>query len=129
MDYLRAYIQTPQNDKNPSEKSTTLKTQEEILQEGRKYRENYKNKIPVLIVSKEKLALKREKFLVNPDDSFQRLQLVIRRQINLNEQSGLFYFIGNTLLTGGNRMGDLDKKYCTDGGFLKIIVAKENVFG
>jgi len=104
---------------------------EEVLEQGRAFRQKFPGCIPVLIVpdKKSRIELKKKVYICRPEHYFLWLLMQIRKQIKVNANESLFYFIKNSIVMVSHEMGYLDKKYCDDGGFLVITIARENAFG
>jgi hypothetical protein len=110
----------------------STKSTEEILSAGKLLREKFKGAIPVLVIPDKKtfVNLNKEVFICKPEHNFIYLTIQIRKQIKLNETEGFYYLTkSNKLFTFADSMASLDKKYCDDGGFLVVILCKENSFG
>lgn len=86
------------------------------------------DRIPVIVKSRDKIVLKRNKYLVPFDLTIGQFQYVLRKNTNLNSSEAFFLFINSKLIQSSMIMKQVYEIYNKDG-FLYIDLAKENVFG
>lgn len=109
----------------------SLRTPEEQLTFAKEIRDKFPGKIPVLITSipQDMIALEKEYFICNPNMNFLTLRRIIIKNITLGSTEGLYFSVGQSIIRITEDLRDMDKKYCNDGGFLKIMIRREAIFG
>jgi len=108
-----------------------LRSPEEQLAVYRLHKKQFPDRVIVLIVPDKKgpVMLRKDVYICSRDKTFQELIPPIKRNIDIKEHEGLYYFIGNTLISAGSLIGTLQDNYGSDDDFLRITICKENMFG
>ena len=92
----------------------------------------YNGRIPVYVYKHNKSHLgdvPKHKFLVPTDITVGQFIYIIRKQMSLTSEQGIFIFIDNLLPPTSALMSQMYKDHCDEDGFLYIAVSHENVFG
>ena len=108
-------------------------TPEQRLEESKKMREKYSNRIPILVESKcdnidnSKI---QHKYLVPEDMTLAHFAFVVRSRISLKKEEAIFLLVSTkqTLVPSSQAIGQIHKTY-NENGFLYITLMKENTFG
>ena len=108
-----------------------LRSPEEQLAVYRLHKKQFPGRVIILIVPDKKgpVMLKKDIYICPRDKTFQDVMMQIRKNIDIKDHEGLYYFIGNSLISAGSSMGTLDDKYGLDDDFLRITICKQNMFG
>jgi Autophagy protein Atg8 ubiquitin like len=108
-----------------------IKSEDELVALGKQYREKFKGCVPVLVLvdKRSNLHINKEVYVCRPDHCFLHLLQQIRKNVKVRPEEGLFYLCGNSIITVGSLMSDLDARFCHDRAFLKITIYRENCFG
>jgi GABA(A) receptor-associated protein len=104
----------------------------ERLQESEKVLYEYPDKVPVICEKDNRLQnceIKKRKYLVSKDLTVGQFMYIIRKQIQLNSNMGLFLFIKEIIPSGSEKMGNIYNRYKDNDGYLYINYAFENTFG
>jgi len=106
----------------------------ERKKEAARIREKFPDRVPVIVERSRTTAsiiplIDKEKFLVPGDLTISQFIFIIRRRLNLDSETALFVYIGNTLPTTGTLMRELYTNYADTDGFLYISYCGENTFG
>lgn len=111
-------------------------TFEKRFQLSEKIRQNYPDRIPVIVESykKENLQLSNGRFLINDTDTVHKLIYEVRKKIeNLRKEEALFFFCCNNdkefLAPATNTIGQIYEKHKDNDGFLYFFITKEQVYG
>lgn len=92
----------------------------------------YPGRIPVY-VSKDKKSkfddIKKHKFLVPLDITVGSFIYIIRKQLDLKSDQGIFIFINNVLPPTSALMSQMYKEHADTDGFLYVTFSHESVFG
>lgn len=102
--------------------------------EAERIREKFPDRIPVIVERSRSTAsviphIDKEKFLVPGDLSVSQFIFIIRRRLNLDSDTALFVYIGNTLPTTGTLLRELYRNHGDSDGFLYLTYCGENTFG
>jgi len=92
----------------------------------------YPNKIPIIcekIKSQNILNIKKNKFLVPRDIIIGQFICIMRKLININQDTALFLFINNNIPPSSAFISDIYEQYKEPDGFLYISFSTENTFG
>lgn len=96
-------------------------------------RKNYPDKIPVILLKKDESTppLRKTQFLCPLSLTFGKFTFIIREYCTTKASShqGIFYSVGNRVLTSGFTIGEIDSHMRASDGFLYITYGFENVFG
>lgn len=91
------------------------------------------DRIPIIVEKDRKTknipVIDRCKYLVPKDFSVAQLLYVVRKRVKLSPEQGLFFFVGDQLVTTSSLLSEMYDKYKDQDGFLYITYAGENVFG
>jgi GABA(A) receptor-associated protein len=108
-------------------------TPEQRLEESKKMREKYSNRIPILVESKcdhiDNTNI-QHKYLVPEDMTLAHFAFVVRSRISLKREESIFLLVSTkqTLVPSSQSIGQIHKTY-NENGFLYITLMKENTFG
>ena len=107
---------------------------EKRLQESRRIRNKYPNRIPIIIErdsrSKDVPQIDKKKYLVPDDLILGQFMFIIRKRVKLSSYKSIYLFINNSVLLSFNQlMINLYNSYKSEDGFLYIKYAGENTFG
>ena len=94
--------------------------------------EKHPDRIPVIVKRGNKSTLeniKKNKFLVPKLFTLQQFVHVIRRNLDLDSSTALFFFINNTLPKMTDTMLEIYNNYKSEDKFLYITYTDENTFG
>lgn len=97
-----------------------------------KIKEKHPDKIPVFVYKHKKSKdcdIQKNKFLIHQDFTLGQFVIVLRKQMKLCEDKGIFVFIDNILPPNAELMSSLYKKHSDDDGFLYVAFSHESVFG
>jgi len=101
--------------------------------ESKKIQDKYPDKVCVYIERLENCNLidkiDKNKFLVPNNITVGQFIFVIRKRIKLGPETGLFFFVNNTIISGNTTMGEINSKYKDEDGFLYVTYSGENCFG
>lgn len=104
----------------------------ERMEESQRIRNKYPDRIPVVcdkIPHSTINSLKKKKFIVPKNLTSIQMSFIIRKQLDLTSNKGLFLFIDNIIANSMMTIGELDTHYRSEDGFLYIKYTDENVFG
>lgn len=94
---------------------------------------NYPSKICIYIDKQDSCktlnTLKKHKYLSERDMLFSQYVYVIRKQLDMNKETALIFFINGNIPSSQLSLGELYDKYQNDDGFLYITYTGENCFG
>jgi len=111
-------------------KSGKSKTKDELMIESNKLLEKYKQHVPVLIATRTPaLKLKKCKYLVPRNITIGQFISIIRKNLKMKSEEGLFVFINNNIPVTSKTIEDTYNEYKDDSGFLCVIMSLENTFG
>lgn len=100
--------------------------------ESQRIQLKYPDRIPV-IIERDKNSkappLVKSKYLVPKDITIAQLIYAIRRQIKLDAQQALYFFIKDTLPPTSELIQSMYNQYKEEDGFLYIMYTLENTFG
>ncbi|XP_031126381.1 autophagy-related protein 8f-like [Ipomoea triloba] len=100
--------------------------------EATKIREQYPDKIPVIVERAERSDIPnidKRKFLVPSDLTVGQFVFVIRKRIQLSSEKAIFIFVDNVLPTTGALMSAIYEEKKDEDGFLYVTYSGENTFG
>jgi GABA(A) receptor-associated protein len=104
----------------------------ERYNESQRIQLKYPDRIPV-IIERDKNSnappLLKSKYLVPKEITISQLIYAIRRQIKLDPQHALYFFIKDTLPCTSELIQTMYNKYKEEDGFLYIMYTLENTFG
>jgi GABA(A) receptor-associated protein len=102
------------------------------LEESRKVLTNFPDLVPVICEKDNRIFncdIKKRKYLVAKYLTMGQFMYIIRKQIQMNSNMGLFLFTKAVIPSNSDNMGYLYNKYKDDDGYLYINYAFENTFG
>ena len=105
--------------------------QERVIQ-SRAIIAKYPTRIPVYVYKHKKSKsddIKRHKFLVPKDITVGQFIYIIRKQLTLKPEQGIFIFVDNVLPPLSSLMSQIYSEHSDSDGFLYIAFAHESVFG
>ena len=124
---------------NLPEEECTHKFQKKVafqkrLEESRRIRTKHPNRIPIIIersAADTKVEdIDKNKFLVPNDLTIGQLMYVVRKRLKtMNAETGLFFFINNSMPSTGTLLSTVYSTHKHDDGFLYVLYAGENTFG
>ncbi len=132
-------ITKKETDSSTSSKNFTFEsfhnkyTPEQRLEESKKMREKYSNRIPILVESKcdtiDNTKI-QHKYLVPEDMTLAHFAFVVRSRIALKKEEAVFLLVSTkqTLVPSSQSIGQIHNNY-NENGFLYITIMKENTFG
>lgn len=94
-------------------------------------KEKYPDKIPIIVKKANNCELKdleKNKFLVFNTMSLGEFQMIIRKNLNINESQSLVLFINNVLEPNSSQLIDIHNKHFPNE-ILEIVYTTENTFG
>jgi GABA(A) receptor-associated protein len=101
--------------------------------ESHRVLERYPNRIPVICESDPKnssvIHLKKMKYLVPDSLTIGQFIYVLRKQMTLKAEEGVFIMINNSLPPASALMSQVYKDHKDSDGFLYCFLCKENTFG
>lgn len=107
-----------------------LKTFEERLAESNRIKENFPDKIPIVLIIDNKIKnITKTKYLIPSSLNIAQLQKCIRNFIKIKSHEAIFLFINNKLVPSTTLMQEIYDTYKDPDGFLYINVALESTFG
>jgi hypothetical protein len=107
-----------------------LKTFEERLAESNRIKENFTEKIPIILIIDNKIEnITKTKYLIPCTLNMAQLQKCIRNFIKIKSHEAIFLFINNKLVPSTTLMQEIYDTYKDPDGFLYINVALESTFG
>jgi GABA(A) receptor-associated protein len=107
-----------------------LKTFEERLAESNRIKENFPDKIPIILVVDNKIInVIKFKYLIPSNLNMVQLHKCIRNFIKVKSYEAIFLFINNKLIPNTSLMQEVYDSYKDPDGFLYINVALESTFG
>lgn len=89
----------------------------------------YPDKIPVICTPINAPNITKNKYLVSVDVNIMYLLFVIRQNMKVLKDQGLFIIINNTIPPSSEKMISLYNMFKDDDGFLYINYTMESVFG
>jgi GABA(A) receptor-associated protein len=108
-------------------------TFEERLADSTKIIAKHPNRVCVYIKKSETALtipdIDKNKFLVPNDITIAQFIYIIRKRINISPNSALFFYVGNSLVSGNTQMSEINNKYKNADGFVYIKYTGENCFG
>ena len=105
-------------------------TKEQRLNEYKKIREKYPDRVPVIIdIEGRGLYLKRRKYLVEHEMLFANFVHVIRQRLCVSPNESLFFLYENSIPCHSHTIGRVFNERVSCDGFLVLTVSKENTFG
>ena len=102
------------------------------LQESQQVLNKYPDRIPIICEKDYRVYncdIKKRKYLVSKDLTMGQFIYVIRNQIQINSNMGLFLFINGTIPPNSETMNNIYNKHKDSDGYLYINYAFENTFG
>jgi GABA(A) receptor-associated protein len=106
------------------------KTFEERLEESNRIKENFPEKIPIILVLDNKiLNINKVKYLIPSIFNMLQLQKCIRNFIKVKSHEAIFLFINNKLIPNTTLLSEVYEIYKDADGFLYVNVALESTFG
>ena len=103
----------------------------ERMEESQRIRNKYPDRIPVVCdkIPHSTINSLKKKFIVPKNLTSIQMSFIIRKQLDLTSNKGLFLFIDNIIANSMMTIGELDTQYRNEDGFLYIKYTDENVFG
>jgi GABA(A) receptor-associated protein len=102
------------------------------LQESQKVLHNYPDKLPVICEKDNRVPhcnIKKRKYLVSKDLTIGQFIFIIRNNIQMNSNMGLFLFTNGIIPSSSDTMEYIYNNFKDNDGFLYINYAFENTFG
>lgn len=112
----------------------SLEEKEQIRLDVQRVKSKYKHHCTIYCVSKD-FSLSKQKFLIHRDMSFCQLVYIIRKQLNLTPDAGVFFLIkspteGDILPKSSDFIGSLyDTHKNNELDCLYVYIMRESVFG
>ena len=73
--------------------------------------------------------IQKNKYMIKNDTSFIQFMMIVRNNLKLPDNIGLFFYCGNIIPSPSNLIVQLYKEYKDADGYLYIYYNTENVFG
>jgi len=102
------------------------------IQESQKVLYNYPDKVPVICEKDRRLqncGIKKRKYLVSRDLTIGQFIYIIRNNIQMNSNMGLFLFTNGIIPSSSDTIEYIYNKFKDNDGFLYINYAFESTFG
>ncbi len=104
------------------------------LEESKKILAKHPNRIPIIIEKSETCKtiedIDKKKFLVPHDLTLGQLMYVVRKRLKtVSAETGLFFFINDTMQPASALLTQIYNNHKHDDGFLYILYSSENTFG
>lgn len=102
------------------------------LQESQKVLHNYPDKVPVICEKDRRLqncGIKKRKYLVSRDLTISQFIFIIRNNIQMSSDRGLFLFTNGVIPSSSDTMEYIYNKFKDNDGFLYMNYSVENTFG
>jgi hypothetical protein len=107
-----------------------IKTFEERLTESNRIKNNFPEKIPIILILDTKiLNIAKTKYLIPSSLNIAQLQKCIRNFIKIKQHEAIFLFINNKLIPSTTIMNEVYETHKDPDGFLYVNVALESTFG
>jgi GABA(A) receptor-associated protein len=107
-----------------------LKTFEERLAESNRIKENFPDKIPIILIVDNKITnVSKIKYLIPSNLNMAQLHKCIRNFIKIKSYEAIFLFINNKLIPNTSLIHEVYETCKDPDGFLYINVALESTFG
>lgn len=99
--------------------------------ESTKIMQKYPDRIPIIVerASTTDPDIIMHKYLIPRDFTLGEVHFAIRKNTNLTQTDGIFFFINNKMLTVTDVLGNVYSKERDDDGFLYVKYQVENAFG
>ena len=106
----------------------------EVSLEKRKFQtreilKRHPDRIPVFVYKKGSAAITKHKYLVPRDITVAQFMCILRKNINITSDKGIFIFVDNVLPPNSSLMSTLYMQHADEDGYLYITFAQESVFG
>jgi GABA(A) receptor-associated protein len=113
-----------------SERFITENNIDKRLEDSRKLKIKYPDRIPIILSSKD-IILDRHKYLIPSDTLLSEFCFIIRKSICLNSSEALFLFVGDKNISPvmTDTIKNIYNKHKDIDNFLYIQIKKEAVFG
>lgn len=106
---------------------------EDRCRESRAMRAKYPNRVPIIVHAKrdDDPSIDKNKYMCSQTLSWSRLFYVIRKRLQMDASTALFFFTQdtNTLIVGTSMVGDVYARHAHEDGFLYVQYSAENAFG
>lgn len=105
----------------------------EVSLEKRKFQtreilKRHPDRLPVFVYKKGATTTKH-KYLVPRDITVAQFMCILRKNINITSDKGIFIFVDNVLPPNSSLMSTLYMQHADEDGYLYITFAQESVFG
>jgi len=105
-------------------------TLNERINESKRLLNKYPHKIPVIFYTNDNnISIKKNKYLAYKTFTFDKLILLVRKEITLINKDGLFFMVNNKIMMMNDTIETIYNKEKNIDGFLYICVCKEETFG
>jgi len=106
----------------------------EVSLEKRKFQtreiiKRHPDRLPVFVYKKGDTTATKHKYLVPRDITVAQFMYILRKNINITSDKGIFIFVDNILPPNSALMSTLYMQYADEDGYLYITFAQESVFG
>lgn len=102
---------------------------EERIQISDKILLKYKNRVPIIVDTKNNIFLDKNKYIVPNDLTIAQFMYILKKRIFIHYNQSVFLICNNTLITNTELTKNVYNKNKDYDGFLYIIIALENTFG
>ena len=104
---------------------------EQRRSESDKVMKKYPERIPVIVepLTKDIIEIDKKKYIVSKDMTFGQLIFIIRKRMNIESSTALFFTVNSNLITGGSDLGTIYEENKNEDKFLYIKYTTENTFG
>jgi len=116
---------------NYYESISVSKSLEDRLAESNKVLIKYPDRIPVIVepLTKDIVGIDKNKFIVSKDMTFGQLIYIIRKRMNVDSNTALFFSINGTLCTASSDIESIYNDKKNEDNFLYVKYTTENTFG
>ena len=102
---------------------------EERIQISDKILLKYKNRVPIIVDTKNDIQLDKNKYIVPDDLTIAQFMFILKKRIFINSEQSVFLLCNNLLVTNTQLIKNVYYNNKDYDGFLYIIIALENTFG
>jgi len=105
------------------------KSLEERKNTSNMIKSKYKNRIPIIIDSNDKLKLEKNKYIVPSELSISEFLYIIRKKLTIKSTDAIYIMCNNKLMNSIDTINSIYNNEMSDDGFLYFIISLENTFG
>lgn len=103
---------------------------EERKNESLRVSNAYPDRVPIIVMSDDKLNISKFKFMVPNDISVGQFLYIVKKGLSENDSTkSLFILFNNVIPCHSDKMSDMNDRFRDEDGFLYAYVSYENTFG